>query len=234
MAGSKTLALTTTALIIANLVPLAGVVFFGWTVFDILLLFWAENLIIGAINVAKYGILYRRRNHGMLLVYIPFFCIHYGGFAIAHLTALLHFFGPADPGGWSPVALAIPLASLAVSHVHSLLVHFIGRKEYLDASHTQLMFQPYTRVMALHVALLAGGGVVMWMGEPLLALVILVLMKIAFDVPAHRREHRDKLAREQRRQARADGTAPPRDPVFKGWGDADADHDADHGRPRLK
>lgn len=218
MTDSRKLTLTTAALIIGNLVPLAGVLFFQWTVFEILLLFWAENLVIGAINVARCWTLYRKRNHAMLLLYVPFFCLHYGAFALGHLFVLIRFFHPGDPGDWSLVALIVPLAGLTASHVYSLLVHFIGQQEYLDASPEQLMIQPYTRVMALHLAILVGGGLVTWMGEPLLALVVLVLVKIVFDVPAHRREHRDKIRREQIRSASASGEEMPRDSAFKRWG----------------
>ena len=39
------------ALIAANLAPLFGVLFFGWDAAAIVLLYWIENLIIGAYNV---------------------------------------------------------------------------------------------------------------------------------------------------------------------------------------
>ncbi|MHC4141925.1 MAG: DUF6498-containing protein, partial [Planctomycetota bacterium] len=35
------------ALLLANAVMLVGVVFFGWQIFVIMLLFWSENVIIG-------------------------------------------------------------------------------------------------------------------------------------------------------------------------------------------
>jgi hypothetical protein len=40
-------------LIAFNLVPLAGVLFWGWNVYTLLVLYWLENGIIGAINIAK-------------------------------------------------------------------------------------------------------------------------------------------------------------------------------------
>lgn len=40
-------------LVAANLVPLAGVLLWDWRVFEVVLLYWAENLCIGAINVLK-------------------------------------------------------------------------------------------------------------------------------------------------------------------------------------
>ncbi len=41
------------ALIAANALPLFGVLFFGWDTFTIVFLYWAENVIVGAINVLK-------------------------------------------------------------------------------------------------------------------------------------------------------------------------------------
>jgi hypothetical protein len=41
------------ALIAANSLPLFGVLFFGWDTFTIVFLYWAENVLIGAINVLK-------------------------------------------------------------------------------------------------------------------------------------------------------------------------------------
>lgn len=225
MAHSRTLNLTTAALVIVNLVPLVGVLFFEWTVFEILLLFWAENLVIGVINVARYWTLYEKRNHAMLLLYIPFFCLHYGAFALGHLVFLVSIFRPEDPNAWSLTALLVPILALIASHAYSYFAHFIGQREYLDVSPQQLMSQPYKRVVVLHLAIVLGGGLVMWMGEPLMALVVLVLLKIAFDVPAHRREHRDKAEREKTRRDRASGQKMPRDSVFKGWGNDRADPD---------
>jgi hypothetical protein len=40
-------------LVIANLLPLAGVLWFRWEVVDILLLYWTESVIIGVINVLR-------------------------------------------------------------------------------------------------------------------------------------------------------------------------------------
>lgn len=40
-------------LIIANLLPLFGVLFWGWSVFNIVVLYWMENLVLGVINILK-------------------------------------------------------------------------------------------------------------------------------------------------------------------------------------
>ena len=45
--------------------------------------------------------------------------------------------------------------------------------------------QPYQRVVVLHVTVLAGGFVVLLLGQPTLALVLLVLLKTGADLRAH-------------------------------------------------
>src|SRR2546427_9598209 len=41
------------ALVVANALPLVGVLFLGWTVFPLVLLYWLENVVVGGFNVAK-------------------------------------------------------------------------------------------------------------------------------------------------------------------------------------
>ncbi len=41
------------ALIVANAIPLFGVVFLGWNVWTILVIYWLENGIVGVFNVLK-------------------------------------------------------------------------------------------------------------------------------------------------------------------------------------
>jgi Family of unknown function (DUF6498) len=41
------------ALVLANLVPLVGVVFFGWSLWTILVLYWIENGIVGVWNIPR-------------------------------------------------------------------------------------------------------------------------------------------------------------------------------------
>ena len=40
-------------LVLANLVPLVGVVFFGWSLFGIMWIYWAENAVIGIFAILR-------------------------------------------------------------------------------------------------------------------------------------------------------------------------------------
>jgi len=58
------------------------------------------------------------------------------------------------------------LLGLAVSHIYSFAVNYIGSGEYLRADAGQLLFQPYGRVVVLHVAILGGAFLLTLMGSP--------------------------------------------------------------------
>ena len=114
------------ALVLANLVPLAGVFIFHWEVFPLLFLFWLENVAIGIINALKMllassGDLSNMTNNPELrqkllnappeqlkvltnpaaqwvfkLALIPFFCFHYGMFTAVHGVFIVVLFGGAS------------------------------------------------------------------------------------------------------------------------------------------
>ncbi|MBP6875185.1 MAG: hypothetical protein KBD56_03885 [Candidatus Eisenbacteria bacterium] len=104
------LTLSAAALVAANLLPLAGVLFLHWDAATIVLLYWAENLVIGGYQVLKMALLKTEHPIQQLgkLVAIPFFCLHFGGFCAVHglfLVGLLRIGGGFDSvspggGGW--------------------------------------------------------------------------------------------------------------------------------------
>src|SRR5688572_2147822 len=79
-------------LILANLVPLAGVIFWGWDLLDLMILYWMETGIIGFYAIIQMAIASR---WGALFT-VPFFVVHFGGFMAGHLFFLLMMFGGAN------------------------------------------------------------------------------------------------------------------------------------------
>lgn len=88
------------ALILVNLLPLGGVLFLDWDAFAVVLLYWAENLIIGGYTVLKMVLapVEQPSHHLGKLFLIPFFCIHYGGFCAGHGFFILMFFSGFENG----------------------------------------------------------------------------------------------------------------------------------------
>jgi hypothetical protein len=192
--------LTVLALIAANLIPLGGVLFYGWTVFEVMIIFWAENVIIGVLNILRMAtLLVLRRDYGGLVLG-PFFTIHYGMFTLVHGIFVISMFGAEYMHSDGEIetflavltipALFLPFAALAASHFFSYALNFLYRGEFRTVTSGDLMMKPYARVVVLHVVIIVGGAVAMSLGEPLYALVMLVLLKIVIDVAAHIREHR--------------------------------------------
>jgi hypothetical protein len=93
--------LSSSALVAANAVPLGGVLYGGWRVFNVLLLYSLENIVIGAYNVLKMRRApcdeeeLRRTWDGVSTKrgLIRFFCVHYGGFVVVHLFFVVMLFG---------------------------------------------------------------------------------------------------------------------------------------------
>jgi hypothetical protein len=189
-------------LVAANLVALYGILRQGWDVFPLILLYWIENVVIGVLNVARMLCVDPRDRATWLgkLFTVPFFCVHYGMFAAIHGSLLLAFFGGYESEGFSPLpaameamvdyGLGIAVAAVAASHLFSFFWNYLWRGEFRRASLSDLMAQPYQRVVLLHLVILAGGFAVAALGSPLWALVPLVAIKIALDARAHLKEHR--------------------------------------------
>ena len=183
------------ALIAANLIPLAGVLAGGWRVFDVLLLFWAENVIIGVFNVLRMLVVAKRREPSAVGLAM-FFTLHYGIFTIVHGVFVVTLFGAAAESplpafaGLAAPGLALPLAALVASHGVSFLANFVFGGEMDRVSAGALMAAPYGRVVVLHVTIIFGGFAVAASGAPVLALALLVALKIVVDLAAHLAEHR--------------------------------------------
>ena len=186
-------------LVLANLFPLAGVFLLDWQVIDILLLYWAENVVIGIVNVLRMAV----RRTAKRLFLIPFFCVHYGMFCFGHLSAVIALFGDEEgiAANWQALfdlpftelmrsPLLAGVAAIFVSHLFSFFSNFIGRGEYRRTDIRALMQRPYGRIIALHVAIIIGAALVDWLGSPVMMLVVLVVAKIAMDLRLHVSERR--------------------------------------------
>lgn len=203
-------------LLAANLLPLLGVLIGGWSTFALLILFWFENVLIGFCNILKMAANRPAEtvsNLGKLFL-IPFFTLHYGMFTLIHGSFVCLLLGKKelDPPGADFFDYVYSLAPyfirtgliwgalcLAASHLGSFLLNYIGRGEYRRATLSELMHAPYGRVAVLHITIIFGGFLVMALGSPAWALVLLVVLKTGFDLFCHNRSHR-KIAEEAMRR----------------------------------
>jgi len=207
------------SLLAANTVPLWGVFFLGWDAFLIVLLYWAENLIIGFYNILKIAFVKvpHIRGHLAKLFVIPFFIIHYGGFVGVHGLFILFLFkrgeGSSFSGGshpWPcflvfvqlllgvirqmwliiPNGMLLPLAIFLASHGVSFVHNFLIKGEYVLTDPGKLMGQPYSRIVVMHFAIIAGAFLAAAFQSPLPILIVIITLKTVLDVKLHLREHK--------------------------------------------
>ncbi|MFL5684399.1 MAG: DUF6498-containing protein [Chloroflexota bacterium] len=201
------------ALIVANAIPLFGVLFLGWNVWTILTIYWLENGVVGIFNILKMSkaagpepagssaVRYNGRpiigGAAAKATLIPFFVVHYGIFWVVHgifVLTLPQFqaFGDETAGiANDPVSVAFVLIGLAISHGISYRLNYIGRGEYLRTSVARQMGAPYGRLFVLHLTIIVGGMAIAFTGASSAAVLVLVLLKTALDLGLHLAEHRD-------------------------------------------
>lgn len=185
---------STRALLLANLVPLVGVIFFGWSLYAILFSYWAENAVIGFFNLLK---MWQARGPVFLhdgkvtntptpgdtplagaelektrYFLLPFFVVHYGGFMAGHFYFLFSVLPVLSTNNFSLAStllqsgwsIALTLVSLLVSHGVSYFQHFIQGEEYKKTNVVLQMFAPYKRIFVMHITIIVGAFVLLLTG----------------------------------------------------------------------
>lgn len=196
MINFSKLSTSSLALIIGNLVPVIGVVFFEWQLFPLILLYWLENVVIGIFNAFKMLTCSGSESFLQRIFMTLFFSVHYGMFCFGHGTFVVDLFGgdldsiPAALQIITQNGLQLALIALVVSHGFSFLQNFMVRGEFRQMSVSLVMFMPYKRIIVLHVFIIFGGLALQTFGVTQMGLVVLALVKIGADLMAHKIEHK--------------------------------------------
>lgn len=187
------------ALAVLKSVPLIGVLSWQWQSFDLIFLYWMENVVIGLFSIARMVI--RPYGHALELLFplllAPFFVLHYGAFCWGHGSFVISLFAPERLSGLDLVPAAFVVLSAPVMLYALLALVLVQgmdwardvRRDGLGADSIRtIMVEPYHRIAILHVTILGAGFVLAAADEPVLGLVILVLVKTAFDLVRWRKD----------------------------------------------
>ena len=122
------------ALVVANLIPLGSAVLFGWNAFDVVVLYWLENVVIGVINLLKmitYGAIGTLEKNGSamhrvaqifsMLWLAMFFAIHYGAFCYGHGFFIFTFLRNPPGEGVVEAVKSGPFPSHLLGNLQSVL-----------------------------------------------------------------------------------------------------------------
>lgn len=181
-------------IVVLNLVPVAGVIFLGWGVWAILVVYWLENAVAGAFAFLRIGLAEGVPDPasddpfskpGVAPQGLQFFLVlHFGIFWLA--TSQLAF-------GWVPAILGpsaepLPPWPLLLLAVVPLGVarwreyrRFIDRGDYRRATPASQMWAPYPRVAVLQGAIL-GSAFVGSLLPAAVGSVTVICIKAAFEV----------------------------------------------------
>lgn len=177
--------LSLATLLAANLLPVVGVLAWGWDLGLILLLYWLESAVILVFSLIKVAVTSGRAAFGL----VPFFLVHAGMFMGAHLLFLVGVFIERPAGGWLTWSddILVGLGVLAASHLVSFLANFVARRER-PSKGGDVMLGFYGRIVVMHLTIIFGAILVSGFGARIFALLLLVALKTLTDAAAHVRE----------------------------------------------
>ena len=188
-----------------NLVPLAGVWAFDWHSFDLIFLYWMENVVIGGFVLLR--MIVRPYHHAIEIVaplfFAPFFTFHYGMFCFVHGMFVVSMFGTNEAASNALVdqallildqpGMTVALLSLvglqAFDWIRDTAKHGLGNDGLKD-----LMVAPYRRIVVLHLVIIGGGFALAALGDPRIGLFALVVIKTVSDLFQARRDGRAESA----------------------------------------
>jgi hypothetical protein len=180
-----------------NLIPIAGVLFWGWSAFALIFLYWLENLVVGARTLVSMLVSGAAKGGTTAVAALPlgaFFTVHYGMFCFVHGIFVMVLFGtgmtgssPFDLFGAAQVlfktepGLTIGLLSITLWQAIRFVL-FLLRGDAQTSNPLELMAAPYPRIIVLHITIIFGGFLLTLLNQPLAGVVLLAIIKGAFDV----------------------------------------------------
>ena len=187
------------SIILVNIFPIIGVIYLYWDAITIIKLYIIESAIIGFFNFKKIkrakGKIKNTENTGLESAksIARFFFVHYNGFLFIQTIFIYFAFSKignesAEPKGFFDLDFLLSVVLFIISEAYSYYNNYIQNKNYLTASPDVVMFLPYKRIVVQQLAVLIGGSVLMAYDIPLM-LIILVVLKIFFDIMAHYKIH---------------------------------------------
>jgi len=172
------------SLLVANLLPVVGVWFFGWSAQEVFLVYCLETIIIGIFSLLKMlitGLIKKKddwQTTGGATIKQPFwffmffFLIHYGFFVAIQMGLFFSVSGIGDQHGITLSNFFSKWPSLLTNNAYIMLGVFIV---------SYLMFQPYGRIFVQQVTVILG-SMLLSFGAGKIFILVFALIKIFFEV----------------------------------------------------
>jgi len=173
---------TRALVVLGNFLPLAGAAWLGWSVLEILALYWVENLVALAFVLAAVAMLERRgaarpaarRVHNFLVLAVA------ASLFLGVLLALAAQFTGASQNWWRDPQLLWGVAALAAGHAAGFAEDVFGRRPSA-ATPDVVLARAVRRIPVSVFATVAGLFGLAAFGSPFAGLVVLVVVKSGFE-----------------------------------------------------
>ena len=194
------------SLVVANLIPVIGVWFLGWSAKEVFLVYCFETIIIGIFNLIRMFIagisgktadewenIGGSKSKQPFWVFMLFFLVHYGMFVAIQMGIFFSVSGIGDEHAinffnffskWPSLLTNdayIMLGIFIVSYGFRMTTDFILSGDYKTSSLGYLMFQPYARIFIQQVTVIVG-SMFLSFGAGKVFILIFALIKIFFEV----------------------------------------------------
>lgn len=191
-------------LIMANLVPVYGVWFLGWSAQEVFLVYCFESIIVGLFTFLKLGITGSIKKKdtweskgGKIQMYfigfMLFFLVHYGMFVAIQMGM---FFSVSGIGSQENITffnffykwpqlisheVMIMLGVFITGYAFKNITDYLLSGEYRTASLSLIMFQPYVRIFVQQLTVILG-SIFLSFGAGKIFILIFAFFKTLFEV----------------------------------------------------
>lgn len=201
-------------IVLLNALPLYGVFAWDWRSFDLIFLYWFENLIIGVFMILRMLLRpYKGPAEAVARLFtVPFFTVHYGLFCTVHGLFVIELFSGGSikihdlfdvyPHIW-PVLQHNGLFLAALALIALQLADWIRdsiERGWGNDKLAALTIMPYQRIVILHITIIASGFALSLMNEPVAGLIMLIALKTGFDIASWRKSEQRNASDSQTRQ----------------------------------
>jgi len=183
-------------IVIGNIIPLIGVLFFNWEIGHIITLYWIENIILGLWNIPRILFAGEDTNRFKNLPITIFFVVHYGIFCFVHgifivglvtysqIESFDNIAGAeilSTVSSFASVTFTIGVISMFISIGWDVVKNYILNEEHKKWKASKAMSYPYAHIVVVHVAIFAGAFGAVLLGAPLALLIALIIGKTLIE-----------------------------------------------------